>query len=66
MSLFKKDKKGKKEDAKLVVDFDELAVPEVNVGEISESDLSDDGAGEIRYDDVAIPEIHIKKMEHKE
>ena len=48
------------------IDSENLAVPEVHLGEVEGDDDKGESGESIVYDNVAIPEIHIKKRKKKE
>lgn len=48
------------------IDSENLAVPEVHLGEVEGDDDKGESGESIVYDNVAIPEIHIKRCKKKE
>ena len=50
---------------KLTFQSEELAVPEIHTGEVSETEKLEEDVEGIRYDNVAIPEIHLRKKGSK-
>ncbi len=55
----------KEKRTKYRVDTENLAVPEVHIGEAREQkgETKEDGDS-ITFDEVAIPEIHVRKKKH--
>lgn len=62
--MFKLKNKRKKA-SEYKVDSENLAVPEVHLGDAEGDDDKSDSDESIVYDNVAIPEIHIKKHKKK-
>ena len=51
----------KKEKASYKVESENLAIPEVHIGDVPEEAPESDPEENITYENVAIPEIHIRR-----
>lgn len=61
----KKIKERKEKIKKYRVDTENLAVPEIHIGEVKEQkgEIKEE-EDSIAYDEVAVPEIHVRKKKH--
>lgn len=61
----KKIKERKEKIKKYRVDTENLAVPEIHIGDKKEDEGENREDESITYDEVAVPEIHVRKKKHE-